>query len=143
MNVTAMQRKSSGTVAPTGSGNRAVAVSAWEDMAVLTLDGRGMICDCNRAGENLFEYHRNALVWRAISMLLPELAGLALMESGQPNARLRFLCRIGHQFQAVTQNGERFAGALCLNLLDSAGYGRLSLIVCPNGNSSAQRSGAV
>ena len=134
MNVTAMQRKSSGTVAPIVSGERAVAVSALEDMAVLTLDGRGMICDCNRAGENLFKYHRNALVWRAISMLLPELAGVALMESGQPNARLRFLCRIGHQFQAVAQDGESFTSALCLNLLDSAGYGRLSLIVSPAGD---------
>ncbi len=134
MNVTAMQRKSGGTVTPNAGEESAVAVSALEDMAVLTLDGRGMICDCNRAGENLFKYHRTALVWRAISMLLPELAGVALMESGQPNARLRFLCRIGRQFQAVTQDGESFASSLCLNLLDSAGYGRLSLIVSPAGD---------
>jgi hypothetical protein len=75
-------------------------------MAVLTLNGCGMICECNLASKTLFKYHRNALVWMAISMLLPELAGVALMESGQPNARLRFLCRIGHQFQAVAVHQE-------------------------------------
>lgn len=106
-----------------------VAIERQGSEAVLTLDGRGMIRDCNRAGEQLFKYRRSELVWRAVSLLLPELAELELMQGGQPNPRLRYLCRIGRQFQVMTQAGECFRSVLCLNLIDSRGHGRLSLIV--------------
>lgn len=101
------------------------------DEAMLTLDGRGMIFDCNGAGEVLFNYRRSELVWRNISMLLPELVDIELVQDGQPNARLRFLCRIGRHFQILTKDGQRVPSELCFNLLDGKGHGRLSLIVCP------------
>jgi PAS domain-containing protein len=88
-----------------------------------------MIRDCNRAGEALFKYRRRELVWRHVSMLVPQLATSDLMQDGQPNPRLRFLNRIGRRFEAVAHDGERFATDLFLNLLDSTGTGRLSLIL--------------
>ena len=107
------------------------AASVAKDAALLTLDGRGMIIDCNQGAETLFNYHREAMVWHAISMLLPELAELNLIENGQPNSRLRFQSRIGRQFHLHPRHGEQVACQLCLNLLDSKGLGRLSLIVIP------------
>lgn len=102
-----------------------------EDMAAMTLDERGMIRDCNRASENLFNYCRSEMVWRHVSMLLPQLAELELMQNGQPNPRLRFLCHTGRHFQAVTQSGGRFASKLFFNLLNGGPQGGLSLIVRP------------
>ena len=111
------------------SGN--ITAGDGENLAVLTLDDRGMVCDCNRGGEALFKCRRSELVWRHISMLLPQLAELALVQNGQINSRLRFLCRIGRHFQAITQDGESFASELFLNLLDNSGHSRLTLIVRP------------
>ncbi|MDD5175552.1 MAG: hypothetical protein PHQ05_03890 [Sterolibacterium sp.] len=108
-----------------------IATCTVENMAALALDDRGMIRDCNRASEVLFEYRRRELIWRHVSMLLPQLAELELMQNGQPNPRLRFLCRAGYRYQAVTQNGLRFASKLFFNHLDNAGQGGLSLIVRP------------
>ena len=126
------QRAATGAVG-TDRGGRATpsAVEPFTDVAALTLDDRGMVCDCNRAGETLFRYARSELVWRHVSMLLPQLAGLEMMANGEPNPRLRFLCRIGRKFHAVTRDGRRFASELFLSLLDNKGHGRLSLIVRP------------
>jgi len=106
-----------------------VRAEAGEDMAALTLDERGMICDCDPAAEALFKCRRSELVWRHVSLLLPQLAEFELMPNGQANPRLRFLCHIGQRFQAVAQDGEHFASELFLNLLDNIERGRLSLIV--------------
>lgn len=111
-----------------------ISADAVEHEARLTLDGSGMICDCNRAGEVLFGYRRSELVWRPIALLLPDLAEWQLLAGGQPNRKLRFLCRIGRRFHGVTKDGERIACELCLNLIDEkahGGRGGLSLIVTP------------
>ncbi len=99
--------------------------------AVLTLDGRGQIHDCNASGEALFECDRDDLVSRHIATLVPALANTDLIVDGQPNPSLRFYCRIGYQFEAVRRNGERFVSELSLNLIDRRGDGRLTLIVRP------------
>ena len=90
--------------------------NAYEDLATITLDERGMICDCSRASESLFKYRRSELVWRHVSMLLPGLETWELIQNGQPNSRLRFLCRTGLPFQAVPRTGERFHSNLFFNL---------------------------
>lgn len=115
--------------AATGGRRGAVAAGAGDGSAALTLDERGMICDCDRAGETLFKYRRSELVWRHVSMLLPQLTELELMQNGQVDPRLRFLCRIGRPFLAVTRDGERFASELFLSVLDRTGHGRMLLIV--------------
>jgi hypothetical protein len=76
-----------------------------------------------------------SLVRRHVSMLLPQLAELDLMENGEPNSHLRFLRHIGRHFQAVTKDGEKFASQIFLNILDNTGHCRVSLIVRPAGKS--------
>lgn len=107
-------------------------------MAVLRLDGRGLVCDCNRLVEKLFNYTRSQLVWQHVSLLLPELADLELLHDGQANMHLRFLSHVGHHFQAITQDGKRFASKIFLNVIDSAGNGQLSLIVRPAEKAAGQ-----
>jgi hypothetical protein len=101
------------------------------DPVSLILDNRGMIRDCSGDSETLFKYRHDELIKRHVSLLLPELETLELVRNGEPNHRLRFQCRIGHHFAAVTRDGVHFASKLFLNLLDSSGEGRLSLIVRP------------
>jgi PAS domain-containing protein len=102
--------------------------------AILTLDVRGMIRECNPAAEQLFKYPHHALVWRSITQLIPGLTGVTLLDGDALNSRLRFLCRIGHQFQAISSEGDAFACELFLNLLDGDAHGKLAIIVCPVGD---------
>ncbi len=108
-----------------------------ENLAALTLDQRGMICDCNHACENLFEYRRGELVWRHVSMLLPELTELELMQNGQPNPRLSYLCHIGRPYRAITREGECFASKLFFTCLENPGHCQLSLIIRPAASPAA------
>lgn len=97
--------------------------------ATLIVDGRGMIRACNSSCEKLLGYRRRELTWRHISMVLPTLAEVGLMENGEPNPRLRFLCRIGRRFEVVPRDQGQFAGDIFLNRL--GGRDRLSLIIRP------------
>ena len=119
------------SVSSGGIGNVAARDVADGEVALLTLNGEGMIRDCDHGGEAIFGYRRSELTWRPISMLLPELAEFELVQGGQANARLRYFCRIGRHFRAVAKDGGGFACEICLNLLDNTGSGRLSLIVRP------------
>jgi PAS domain S-box-containing protein len=103
-----------------------------DDVAVLTLDARGMILDCSRAAERLFGYRRSEMAWHHVSMLLPQLAKVDLLPDGQPNPELRFRCRVGHRFWAVAQDGATFASELYFTALSSEGHHRLLLIVRPS-----------
>lgn len=100
-----------------------------EDAPALTLDGDGYIRDCNERAEEFFKYARHELLGQRIPLLLPELGDFELMRNGQTNSRLHFLCRTGRPFAALTKDGEKIPSALYLNLLDSAGKARLTLIV--------------
>lgn len=105
------------------------AAIAEMDPPALTIDERGMICDCNRAIENLFGYRRSEVVWRHISMLLPQMEDIELMPQGRVNPRLQFLCRIGKPFAALDRSGERFDSNLFFNDLGNPGSPRLRVIV--------------
>lgn len=114
-----------------GTPNRSSRLTG-EKIAAITLDEFGMIFDCNRNSEMLFKYRRSQLVLQHVSMLLPQLTELELVQCGQPNARLRFLSRTGHHFQAITKDGERFACKLYFNLLGrTEEHFRMSLVVRP------------
>jgi PAS domain-containing protein len=111
--------------------NHLSAAQASEDFARLTLDSRGMIYDCNATAESLFKAHRSSVILQHVSLLIPELAELELMPNCEVNPQLRFLSRIGCSFQAVNQHGERFPVTLIVRLHESAGYGKLSLLLRP------------
>jgi len=109
----------------------AIAIDCGDAVAALVVNGRGTILDCDPSGEALFGYRRNELVGQHVSMLLPQLAEVDLLQNGQINPYLRFLCRIGRNFTAVTEGGEHFVSELFLNLPGSIDPPRLSLIVRP------------
>ncbi len=119
-------------IGPSSAGRRhGETAGSGNDVAALTLDDRGMIWHCNREGEALFQYRRSELVWRHVSLLLPQLAELSLVLHGEPNPHLRYLCHLGRHFQAVPHDGKTFPAELFLTLLDNTGRGRLSLVVRP------------
>ena len=109
----------------------ASSVDEREDLAALAVDALGVIRYCNRATAALFKYRFDQLLGQHVSMLLPQLADLQLLQDGQPNARIRFLCRVGHHFEGVAQDGERFTSELFLSVLHGLESDRLSLIVRP------------
>lgn len=104
-------------------------MEAAEEPAAFAVDERGMICDCNGAAEKLFGYRRSEIVWRHVSLLLPQLADIELMQDGQPNPRLRFLCHSGRCFEAVGKDGQRFTSELFLVHLHNPGKRSLRMIV--------------
>lgn len=118
--------------APHGNTRGKSWLGAQEEIAALTLNDCGMVRDCSRAGEALFKYCRSELVLRHVSLLLPQLAALELMQDGQINPHLRFLCRVGHPFHAVTQDGEHFPTILFFNRVGGTAREGMILIVRPS-----------
>lgn len=102
-----------------------------ESMAVVMLNDRGLIRDCNRACETLFGCPASRLLWRHVSVLLPQLAGIELMQCGCINPRLRFLSHIGYLFEVVGLGGVHIACKLFLNDVENAGRHYLRLIIRP------------
>ena len=98
---------------------------------MMTLDGRGMVRGCNQSGEELFKYCLNELAGRHISIAIPQLSSFEMMQNDQINQSLKYLCRIGFKFCAVTKDDKNFTCELFLNLLDSRTESRLSLIIVP------------
>ncbi len=103
----------------------------WREPAALTLDERGMILDCSDSGEELFGYCRLDLIHQHVSKLLPQLAGVDLIQDGEPNAQLGFLCHIGHPFQFHDCNGGVFNSELSFVHLNHAGKSIVRLIARP------------
>ena len=103
--------------------------------AALTLDERGMIRDCNGSGEVLFGYRRNELVWRHVSILLPQLSGTPLLRDGEVDPQLDFLCHCGKLFALHNRLGNILPSELSLVQLENAGRHVLRLMVRPIDNS--------
>lgn len=103
-----------------------------DNMAVLMINDNGIIHECNRAFEKLFGYLSSDILWKHVSLLLPQLAGIALMNSGQVNPRLRFLAHIGHQFEVISLGGIHFASQLFISEVENLGEHYLRIIICPS-----------
>lgn len=104
----------------------------WNEQPTLTLDGRGMIRDCNKAGEKAFGYFRRDLVWQHVSKLLPKLAEIPLTKNGQLNPHLDFTCHCGHLFQVQDQQGNTFPSELSFVDLGYEEELMLRLIIRPS-----------
>ena len=102
--------------------------------ATFTLDERGLIRDCSKAGGSLFGYRRSDLIRQHASRLFPQLAEVALVENGRINPRLGFLSHCGHHFMGQDQQGNTFFSKLNFIRLDNADKGILKLMVQPAGN---------
>lgn len=106
--------------------------TSWLEPAALTLDERGMIRDCTRAGEELFGYTRLELTWQPVSKLLPQLSRINLVQDGQLNPMLSFLCHCGHLFEVQCRNGVTLLGELSFVNLAHPGKFTLRLIIRPS-----------
>jgi PAS domain S-box-containing protein len=102
------------------------------DPPALSLDERGMILDCSKTFEKLFGFRRSDLVWRHVSMLFSQLTGVELVQAGQVNPYLKYLCRCGQLFQAQNQQGDTFSSNLSFVRLEYDGRRFLRLIVNPS-----------
>lgn len=103
----------------------------WQEPPMLTVDERGMICDCSKAGEKLFGYSLRDLVWQPVSKLLPELSGIQLVNNGRFNSQLGFLSRCGQPFLAINRLGSIFLNNLHFVLLNYSGEYAIRVIVRP------------
>jgi len=109
----------------------------WYEPPALSLDERGMIRDCSESGERLFGYGRHDLVWQHVSMLFPQLTGVALVQEGRFNPLLKFLCRCGKFFQSRNRQGDAFSCNLNFVRLEHDGMRTLRLIVSPSDNAKS------
>lgn len=103
----------------------------WQEPPALTLDERGMIRDCSKAGEILFGYPRQDMVWKHVSKLLPELSEIQLVKNGKFNPQLGFLCHCGHHFRTTNRLGSIFLSELHCVLLNDADKRSIRMIVQP------------
>lgn len=107
----------------------------------ITLDERGMILDCSKTFERLFGCRRRELIWRHVSSLFPQLTEIELVQQGQFNSLLTFLCRCGKLFQAQNMQGDSLSCNLSFVRLEYNGKHTLRLFVSPalHGDPAAAR----
>lgn len=106
-------------------------LSEQHEPPALSLDERGMILDCSKSFRKLFGFRRGDLVWKHVSTLFPQLADVELVQSGQVNSLLNYLCRCGKLYQAKNRQGDTFSISLNLVRIEYKGKGILRLIVHP------------
>jgi PAS domain S-box-containing protein len=104
------------------------------DPPALSLDERGMILDCSKAFEKLFGFRRSELVWRHVSTLFTQLTGVELVQAGQVNPFLNYLCRCGQLYQAQNRQGDTFSSNLSFVRLEYGGRRFLRLVVRASGH---------
>jgi PAS domain-containing protein len=80
-----------------------------DDPPALSMDEDGMIHDCSRAFEVLFGFLREDIIEQHISRFFPQLCGVELIQSGQFNPLLNYLCRCGHLFRVQNRGGDTLA----------------------------------
>lgn len=101
------------------------------EAAVLIVSGDGVICECNKAGENLVGGSPKNLPKLHISRLLPKLAEIDLLKGERTNPYLRFLSRIGHPFEVISMSGKHFTGRLFFSDVKNCGLHRLIVMIHP------------
>ncbi len=102
------------------------------DPPALSLDERGMILDCSKSFEQQFGFRRIDLVWQHVSRLLPQLKNVDLIQAGQINRMLNFLCHCGLLFEAQTQQGDSLTARLSFVFIENPERRSLKLIVQPS-----------
>ncbi len=102
-----------------------------EELAVLSLDERGMICDCSAAVAEVSGYLPGELLGRHVSFLLPGLPESILVEGGQINPRISFLCHCEHLFHIKDSNGRMLPSQLHLFELNNPNGSPFRMILLP------------
>lgn len=99
--------------------------------AVLTVQTNGRISDCNQSASDLLSCDDSSPIWQHISTFFPQLANVALLVDEKINPNLRFLSRIGYNFEVIASNGMRFASKLFFVDIEHLGEHYLRLIIRP------------
>jgi hypothetical protein len=102
-----------------------------DGLVLFLVNAAGEVLDCNVAAEEIFQIDRNELINCHISVVLPPLAGIPMIQGGMPNSRIRFLSRVGCLFQGVARDGTRFLNELFLNVLDDNGSETVTIVLKP------------
>lgn len=102
-----------------------------ENRLVLTLHYNGMITECNKAGGKLLGCRPSELIWRHISLLLPQLRNVALMDGVNMNPYLHFLSRIGYKFDVISLSGARLIARVFFCEIGNIDHRFLRVIICP------------
>lgn len=105
--------------------------SQEEGIAVLTVRTDGTIADCNASAGALLNCDPRHLLWQHISTFFPQLAEGALVIGEHINPNLRFLSRVGYQFESIAMNGFRFSSKLFFVEINNLGERYLRLLVRP------------
>lgn len=105
--------------APFGGGNKILSYmkssDTKSDLATLTIYDNGIIRSCNIACAELLGSTLNNLNSQHISVFLPQLKSVPLLNGETVNPYLKFLSRVGHQFEVVDANGVMFFSAVFFN----------------------------
>lgn len=101
--------------------------------AILTVANDGTVMECNDIGEEILELPKAHCHRTPIAMLLPQLGKIDLLEeSGERvNPYLRFLSRIGRNFEIITMNGRQFSGELYFNDINFHNQHRIIIMIYP------------
>ncbi|HYN53733.1 MAG TPA: hypothetical protein VES38_03415 [Methylotenera sp.] len=111
---------------------------AINDVARLTLYENGIIKECNKAGADLLGCAPNKLTRQNISTFLPGLGEVPLLEGERVNPYLRFLSRVGHQFEMISVSGAHYMSQLFFNEAENLSPHCLRIIIQPIGTQSVQ-----
>ncbi len=105
--------------APFGGGNKILSSMKSSDtkseLAALTVYDNGIIRSCNIACSELLASTLNNLNSQHISVFLPQLKLVPLLNGETVNPYLKFLSRVGHRFEVLDANGIRFLSAVFFN----------------------------
>jgi hypothetical protein len=113
-------------------------VAVERPMVVVMLNNTGMIRECSQNVYGLFGCRPSELVWKHISLLLPELAEVTLVQAGQINSRLRFLSRIGYRFEVTVPGAASCAGKVFFSHMANSVQDLLRVIICPIEDAAAR-----
>lgn len=95
----------------------------------LLVDGQGVILETEGDTQALLGFAPETLRSRHVSLVLPDMRDVTLIEHGQLNARLHFLCHVGGKFRITPGGGGTACGYLSLIDLSSANRPRVRLLV--------------
>jgi nitrogen-specific signal transduction histidine kinase len=99
--------------------------------AIITLDNNGYIRDCNTAAARLLGNSSTNIARQPISNFVPQFAEMALLKDDMINPKLRYLSRIGCQFDLIGSKGVHISCALYFNEIEDYGQRCLRLIIKP------------
>jgi hypothetical protein len=103
-----------------------------EGMLVLMLNESGFILNSNMIAVRRLTCTARQLLWQPISNFLPILSGTEFIKNGRVDPHLRFLSRIGHRFEIISQDGEGFLGRVFFNEVENYGQRNLCLVIWPD-----------